>query len=523
MSRDDYDFEAELANSVTAIVDGKNPKEASERNSRYGATDDIADFENIDDYEDLDDLDSLGTGRQKSTSGRPGSGYSSNRDSNRAGNRSNNRNIIGNDIRSNNSNTNKSIKAKRKKKANMNIVIGCIAVLVIISAIIGAVYAISSNARKNTYAYSLNMALKYYSESDYKSAEEYFNKSLTYYDEADQINIRFYLYQCARLQNNTDDEVKWLLDILNYDNYNEKAISLLAEHYYNTGDSQGLNQLILKYDGTKAAGAVSAYANSKPGVSHGSGVYPASIDVTLFNTSGNPIYYTTDGTVPNERDTLYTEPIHIEKGHITLNAVSIDSNGIVSDVLECNYIINYDVPDKPVVTPASGSYDTEQIISVDNYVADGSYTAYYTLDGSVPTDKSKVYTEPFDMPAGNNVFSVAFVSKDGITSTVIKRNYNLKLAARYDFDGALELLKDKLKEKGAITETKDALSTGESIRFVYYMKQTIDNIDMYLVYFDIKTGSSYVRQEYVFGIDMVTGKIYVVTDEDGQLKSEIYK
>lgn len=488
MNRDEYDFESELAQSISAIV---NDEAENNKGLHLGdSSDDTIIFEDLD--EDFDTLEFERLPKKQSQ-------------------------MKSDNIRK------KTVK-KKKKNSNAGIIIGItIVVTAVIIAVILILYSNQQNAKKNTYSYNYNMAFAEYSDGDYAGAADYFSKALTYYDEADQINLRLYLYQCEKMLGNEEKGISWLIELLNYDNYNNNALSLIADYYFNSSNTDKLNELILKYKDTAGESAFSKYVNSKPGVSHGSGNYGTSIEVTLFCSTGNDIYYTLDGTVPNDKDTLYTEPVKIGKGTTTLKAVSIGENGIVSDILECKYVVTYAVPDKPVVTPGSGKYEDDQLIVIENFVDDGSYVAYYTFDGSVPSDESAVYTAPIDMPNGNNVFSVVFISKDGISTNVVKRNYNLKLSAKFSFDEALTMLKEKMVEKGDLAASGDATVVGESVRFVYYKKQSIDNKEMYLVYYDIKIGSGYVRQDYLYGIDVVTGKYYKITDADGILKADEYK
>lgn len=484
MRREEYDFEAELAQSVSAIVNN----EFDEEDLSFVGKDTI-EFENLD--EDEFDFEELSEARRERT-------YAP-----------------------------RSPKPQgRRKKSNAGIIVAITLVcIVIVTSVIVLLVTLGSGEKvdTDTYAYQTNMGMTMYRTGDYKSASDYFNKALTFYNEADHIALRYYLYECEMNLGNDERALEWLEELLNYDTYNVTAISRMAEYYESHSDVDSLNELILKYTGTPAETIIEKYLNVMPGVSHCSGNYSTSIQVKLFNSSGNDIHYTLDGTVPNVKDTLYTEPIVVEKGTTKLKAVSVSPEGIVSDVLECEYIVIYAVPEKPIVTPGSGTYETEQIISVDNFVNDGSYKAYYTLDGSIPTKDSPVYTEPIDMPGGNNVFTVLFLSKDGISSTTVKRNYNLKLSARYTFDEALTVMQQKMQQKGELSADANINAAGEEVRFVYYRKQSIDEKDMYLVNYDIRRDGIFVRQDYMYGIDIVTGKCYRVTNTNGVYKAEEYK
>ena len=89
-------------------------------------------------------------------------------------------------------------------------------------------------------------------------------------------------------------------------------------------------------------------------------------------------------------------------------------------IAEADYEITFEAPDSANVTPAAGTYYDAQSISIQ--VPAGS-TAYYTWDGSTPTQDSDVYSEPLEMPQGNNVLSVLVVDDHGLASPVIRYNY----------------------------------------------------------------------------------------------------
>lgn len=69
------------------------------------------------------------------------------------------------------------------------------------------------------------------------------------------------------------------------------------------------------------------------------GIFKSQQSVTIKeNTKGVSIYYTTDGTVPSSKSTLYTGAITVKNSE-TLSAVAIDANGNVSPVSCAKFII----------------------------------------------------------------------------------------------------------------------------------------------------------------------------------------
>lgn len=393
-------------------------------------------------------------------------------------------------------------------------------ILVLLIIIVCVVMFLVNNSKKNTYAYHYNLGVEAYQNMDYDSAIKYFEKALTY-KEANNINERLILYKCYKTIGEEDTAIGILEDLLQYDPYNVEAITVIAGYYYKNGNLQKLDEMIEKYKGTEAESALASYMLDVPAVSHDSGKYNNSISVVLYSATGDNIYYTLDGSEPTTYDTLYTTPIEIGKGTTTLKAVVINDAGVASDVVEYKYEIEFVTPDTPEVSPASGNYTENQQITISN-VPEGA-GAYYTFDGSTPTIESEQYTEPIDMPGGNNIFSVVFISNDNVSSAVVKRNYNLKVAEKYSFEDSVEAIKYVLIKRNEIASDGNKTADGEEIKFVYYAKREVDGNEMYLMYYDIKQDEGFVRQNYLFGVDVQKGTTYKVVDVNGVLTSEEYK
>ena len=56
--------------------------------------------------------------------------------------------------------------------------------------------------------------------------------------------------------------------------------------------------------------------------------------------------------------------------------------------------------------------------------ADEGCSIYYTWDGTDPTDTSARYTEPIEVPEGNNILSIIVVNdKTKLTSEIYRTNF----------------------------------------------------------------------------------------------------
>ena len=83
----------------------------------------------------------------------------------------------------------------------------------------------------------------------------------------------------------------------------------------------------------------------------------------------------------------------------------------------------------PTITPATGTYDTDQTVTITD-PTDNNYTIYYTLDGSEPTESSKIYEAPFTVSETTTVKAV-YVDDDDNMSAVSTVVITIKKTAVY--------------------------------------------------------------------------------------------
>lgn len=149
-----------------------------------------------------------------------------------------------------------------------------------------------------------------------------------------------------------------------------------------------------------------------PVANYGSGSYPFPITVTL-NADIGTIYYTLDGSTPDDTKTLYEAPIIINS-NTTLKAISIEPGYIDSSILTNTY--NKEKCATPIVSPASENILEDLTISITTSTEDA--TIYYTVDGEDPTINSLLYTAPFIISPKTTVKS--FAIKEGCIDSDIK-------------------------------------------------------------------------------------------------------
>lgn len=129
---------------------------------------------------------------------------------------------------------------------------------------------------------------------------------------------------------------------------------------------------------------------ASPTFSPSPGIYQTAQDVQILcPIQGTSVYYTTDGTEPNQQSILYNSPIHLPLGsNITIKAKAYLGN-TGSSTTSGGYTVTGSLPDLTIYPP-SGTYFFPINISLSCPISDAQI--HYTFDGSIPTEDSPLYT-----------------------------------------------------------------------------------------------------------------------------------
>jgi hypothetical protein len=163
--------------------------------------------------------------------------------------------------------------------------------------------------------------------------------------------------------------------------------------------------------GSSGTATVTGFATGQlaaPTFSPAAGTYNSAQSVTLSDSSGASIYYTTDGTTPTAGSTLYSGPITVSATQ-TINAIaSSTTSGLTDSTVSTGaYAIVYPAA-TPTFSPAGGNYAASQTVTISD--ATSGATIYYTTDGSAPTTSSPTYSAPITVSSSQVVNAIAVVS-----------------------------------------------------------------------------------------------------------------
>ena len=140
-----------------------------------------------------------------------------------------------------------------------------------------------------------------------------------------------------------------------------------------------------------------------PGVTVAAGTYNVAKSVELTcGTDGATIYYTTDGSDPDDSKTEYTGTAITVDKTMTIKAIAIKDGLTNSEVASATYTLKCATP---TITK-----DAEHFLDAVNVTlaceTEGA-TIHYTLDGNDPTGESATYSAPFEISATTTVKAIA--------------------------------------------------------------------------------------------------------------------
>lgn len=156
--------------------------------------------------------------------------------------------------------------------------------------------------------------------------------------------------------------------------------------------------------------------------SSGTKFYHRGQEVVLSAVEGATIYYTLDGSYPTLASSKYTRPFTVDESTLVkMIAVRDDyeDSGLVVVDLQREWI----KLGKPVCSPESGTRFRQNGQVVTLSCEEGA-TIYYTVNGDIPTDKSRRYDGPFSIDETTTIRMIAvrddFADSDVAVVTLVR-------------------------------------------------------------------------------------------------------
>lgn len=291
-----------------------------------------------------------------------------------------------------------------------------------------------------------------------------------------------------------DESIAVLNDILDRSPGDITIYKKLIECFEKEGDVDSIIRLSERPDSEAFKDLFTDYASEDPEFSLEGGNYYGEQTVKLMITGNGTIYYTLDGSYPDDGSDKYTGPIMLEEGETTIRAVHVNTKGVKSNEVSRTYNIIKVIPATPKLLTQSGDYSIPKLIKLEEVKAG---TIRYTTDGTDPTADSAEYDPPLPMPLGKSEYRFAIIDESGQSSEVVIAEYNLTISG-IDKDYATGLVQLKL-----ITLGHDAASHEFKAKYGYSQGSRS--------YYIVEEYAGKQKQNTVYAVDAQTGEIFTIS------------
>lgn len=362
----------------------------------------------------------------------------------------------------------------------------------------------------------LYAGIQYYSpETQYEKAQAAFGrgqyeKALAKYERAAALsptNVSYLngLSRCYQQLGQEKEAERVCLETVLLEGSNEEAYERLIAVYEGRGDYERINELMQSCKDQAIRSRYSSYMANPPDAAEKGGTYHEVMSISLLGNTSGTIYYTLDGSDPDEDSAIYTNPIVLEAGNHILKAFFVNSYGVKSQMTQERYSIDVELPRAPQIVPQSGTYARPHCLEIE---APKGCEVYYTVDGSEPDSNSILYEGELWMPVGRSRLRFVAISAGGVRSETVERDYTLDLHALLSMEAASNQLMLTLKNAGVLQNLLGDVP-GKEGRNLYTYRYTLT----------INGHNYYFYREYYEqseGISNATGKDYVVNYMSGE-------
>lgn len=350
------------------------------------------------------------------------------------------------------------------KRRDRFIIAACIAATAILVVAVSVI--IVRTHRHNSVSYQIMRANACIATGDSQKAIAYYLRAI----ELDEGNmpLRFMLADLYEQLGMEEENINCLAAVLKMsyasEAEEEAAYQKIISAYKRLEDYASINTLLLNTENETIRTIYQSYMAMAPEFSYKEGTYAEVIPLKLTSSTQGTIYYTLDGTIPDENSTVYTTPIFLETGSYTITTMFVNQYGIQSEVVAKTYHIDVLKPPAPEVETYSGEYTIPTMIRVQIPM---DCTVYYTTDGSIPTNQSTVYTGKIPMPLGKSTFKFIAYSKEGVFGDCTTRQYELELNTEFTVEMAVNGLIEYMIAAGKIWDASGTTTGDLSGRYLY--------------------------------------------------------
>lgn len=395
-----------------------------------------------------------------------------------------------------------------------------VSLITFIVVTVAAAYVIVFTYHRFSVAYQIEQARKYAEMQNFEEAVSYLERARKLKDDAVDLVLMEsnYYYQMGEKQKAADILLQLVeRGKLEYED-KERAYESIIYIYDEEGRYEEINSLLTSCDDVDIVNHFQQYTAMTPEFGYESGNYDKVVTLKITANTTGKIYYTLDGSNPDERSEVYKSPLFLESGEYQVAAVFVNDYGIKSEIARSWYVIDLIAPDPPEVLLYSGTYHVPTKVEV---LVPEDGTVYYTIDGSNPTKDSLKYTEPVQVPLGRTNFKFVTISAEGVSSEIISRSYDFSFETDVTIDKAVENVKQALLERKVLLDMQGhAHGIEGKYVFNYVTIEKISDLGYYYILNECIEDENGIRQmtERLYAVEVYTGAPNrLIYDENGQM------
>ena len=209
---------------------------------------------------------------------------------------------------------------------------GILMLLLLVLALVGLNFY-----QANSYVYQYKTGVRALEQGDYQKALEHIDAALVL--EPDNPNANLMLASIFEAQKDYSSVEKILTVFLKQHPDNREAYSLLLKSMEKNGDLEEIRDFMKQCTNPDILDEFSEYICPDPVTNLKSGIYREEKASITLEGDCEKIYYSFDGTKPDENSSVYSGPIQIKKGVTILYAYGVNEKGIPSDVIYRKYVL----------------------------------------------------------------------------------------------------------------------------------------------------------------------------------------
>ncbi|AIQ46358.1 hypothetical protein R70723_11080 [Paenibacillus sp. FSL R7-0273] len=229
---------------------------------------------------------------------------------------------------------------------------------------------------------------------------------------------------------------------------------------------------------------------------------------------GGSIYYTLDGSKPDEKSQRYSTPIVLEKT-TTINAITVVKGKVYSDVLTETWFQKAKAPEL-----VSGEQNFMHSVSVKLATKEPNGIIYYTLDGSTPNETSLLYKDPILLTDTTTVNAIT-IAPGKVRSDMLTGVWTLApFTGGGGGGGGVAII--PVKEPAITAVTSNASINGDSeapVKVARNSKLKLTAPEGQVIYYTLDGSTPTVNSTKYTGELLITGNmtIKMITDQDDKV------